>query len=664
VYKQEIDYILSPSTFLNIPSPIKKRDISARMVKSFFLAVVLLSLSSIVSGQSCTYWGQEACDSSRSSSIKVVPKKTSPTVIFHRLGNHAMRIRGVWPTLPSIAPNGQVVIAACSNNLLIFDPPELTTGALDPNTVIPDSGPYSSYMNVQNYAASTDISLDGTVIQPSSTAVITEDNKVFWVNREQSMLYSYDLLRGANVMAKINITDRTTNHDGFWTYKAEFPLLYYGGFVHMPDPNYHAALRVSTSDGESVYSDSTDLALPAHRLQGSCGSTGGTIDTDKSVTWLDYGTTGTGGDNYGAYSIDSDGKTELWRSNVKFDSGSQEFSHPVHLDFTSFVNGLQCDVALVWETQGVRISGMNSKTGNRCGVWETNEDGGYPGSYLIKDPNTENANWVSGPAVIKDDDYNGYWLYAVVNLARAANQSQVCTLLQVFVNNVEVFFQTGQYYTRRMRYTNCNSAPLAMLDLYGPGQHGIAVLLSNGTLAYFLHSSEGQASLKTSFSLFPYLPDGNLPAADRPAYDFAGNYMAATTSASLLFVVHERNYPNLNAAYLVAVVGGHLGAPPVPGSNSGGGAAAAANSSTNSVDIPGAVFGSICSLIAVAVMIVYFAPNSAPAKSIMYVTDSVNNLIGSRKTTSLGGGGESVGLLKTSASVSKYTTSAPAFSNA
>jgi hypothetical protein len=618
-----------------------------------YLSVLATTLPLIVSAE-CTYWGQEACDWTRSSSIRVVTKATTPTVIFHRLGNHAMRIRGVWPTLPSVAPNGKVVIAACANNLLIFDPPELTTGALDPNTIITD-GLYSSYMNVDNFAPSTDISIGGVAIAPSSTAVITEDNKIFWVNREQSMLYSYDLMRTVNALPRINISDRTTMKNGFWTYKAEFPLLYYNGYIHMPDPNHHAALRIKVIDGTSTYADSTDLSLEGHRLQGSCGSTGGTLDGgDKSVVFLDYGTGGTSGDLYGAYSIDSDGKSELWRSNVEFDSANQEFSHPVHLDFSDITAGLQCDIALVWETAGVRISGMNSKTGKACGKWESNEPNGDFGTYIITDLNTENANWVSGPAVIKDEDYNGYWLYANVNLVRATNQSQVCSLLQVFVSNEGVLYQTGQFYTRRLRYTNCNAAPLAMLDLFGPGQHGIAVLMSNGTLAYFLHNSEGQATLKTSFSLFPYLPDGNLPINDRPLFDFAGNYMAATTSASLLFVVHERNYPNPNAAYLVAVVNGHLGTPLVPGSSSG---SAASASASNTVSIPGAVFGTISSLIAVAALIVYFAPTSAPAKTIFWINDSVNNVLGIQKIVKSSSGNESTSLLKSSANVSAYTSS-------
>ena len=507
------------------------------MLSTFLIYLSTTTTLPLLVSAECTFWGQEACDSYRSSAIRVVTKTSTSTVIFHRLGNHYMRIRGVWPTLPSVAKNGKVVIAACSNNLLIFDPPELTTGALDPNTIITD-GLYSSYMNVDNFASSTDISIGGAVISPSSTAVITEDNKVFWVNREQSMLYSYDLSVGVNVLPKINISDRTTKKNGFRTYKAEFPLLYYNGFIHMPDPNHHADLRINVIDGSSTYADSTELLLEGHRLQGSCGSTGGTLDGDKSVVFLDYGTGGTSGDLYGAYSIDSDGKSELWRSSVEFDSANFEFSHPIHLDFSGIIAGLQCDIALVWETAGVRISGMNSKTGKACGKWESNEPNGDFGTYIITDINTENANWVSGPAVIKDDDYNGYWLYANVNQVRAANQSQVCSLLQVFISNEGVLYQTGQFYTRRLRNTSCNAAPVVLLDLWGKEQHGIVVLLSNGTLAYFLHNSEGQASLKTSFSLFPYLPDGNLPINDRPAFDFAGNYMAATTSGAVLFVVH------------------------------------------------------------------------------------------------------------------------------
>jgi hypothetical protein len=47
---------------------------------------------------------------------------------------------------------------------------------------------------------------------------------------------------------------------------------------------------------------------------------------------------------------------------------------------------------------GVRISGMDSDYGTFCGTWETNEDGGDRGTYLLGDINLENSNWVSGVA--------------------------------------------------------------------------------------------------------------------------------------------------------------------------------------------------------------------------------------------------------------------------
>jgi hypothetical protein len=68
-------------------------------------------------------------------------------------------------------------------------------------------------------------------------------------------------------------------------------------------------------------------------------------------------------------------------------------------------------------------------------IRESNEPNGDFRTYIVTNLNTKNAHWVSDPAVIKDEDYNGYWLYANVNLVRATNQSQVCSLLQVFVSN-------------------------------------------------------------------------------------------------------------------------------------------------------------------------------------------------------------------------------------
>lgn len=92
---------------------------------------------------------------------------------------------------------------------------------------------------------------------------------------------------------------------------------------------------------------------------------------------------------------------------------------------------------------------------------------------------------VTAPAVIWDEDNLGYWMYMLANLQRPNNATQICSLLGVLVTNAKVHADTGEFTTIRLRDTNCNAAPVALLDLWGPGQHGVSVLLDNGTLAYF-----------------------------------------------------------------------------------------------------------------------------------------------------------------------------------
>jgi len=538
-----------------------------------------------------------------------------------------------------------------------------------PHTVVPDVDPgdgsfYESWHKTREFSLSTDIGIL-SYPAPSSSAAVDAAGIAYWVNREQSMLYSWDTTspnNNAQLWPRINLTDRTASKDGFWSYYTDFALLYYQGALHLPDPNYHAALTVQTSTGSSIYSSTDVLGLPAHRLLGSCGSSGGAAGS--SVVFKDYGTSGAAGDNYGTFSLDFDG-SEVWRGNVFFNPADGDFAHPVHVEFA--FEGVKCDVAITWATaDGVRISGFDSDYGTYCGSWETNEDGGDRGTYLVGDVNLENSNWVTAPAVIWDDDNLGYWFYMLANLQRPNNATQICSLLGVLVTNAKVHADTGEFTTVRMRNTNCNAAPVALLDLWGPGQHGVSVLLDNGTLAFFDWDCEAAPSPRlgargaisflsarsnpylcrphpgrlppsladfnpasragaggyprsqprSAFSLWPYLPGGTLPVADRPDYSFVGNYMAATTAGSIVLVVHERGYPNPNHALMVAVVGGHLGAPPLAPAAPAAAAAAAAPSATPAL---AAAFGSIGAIALLSGLVIVFAPGSVAAGAIRAV---------------------------------------------
>ena len=340
------------------------------------------------------YWGQEAADAFRSSSIRVSTPSAVQQVIIHDLGEHPQRTRGLWPTLPVVTPAGSVLMASTSNALMQF---------AAPHTVVPDATPggddgtfVETWHKTREFSLSTDISLTAYPA-PSSSAVVDAAGVAYWVNREQSMLFSWDTTAPANnvqLWGKINLTDRTATKDGFWSYYTDFAILYHQGAIHLPDPNYHAALTVQASTGTSVYSDPSVLGVPNHRLLGSCGSSGGAAGS--SVVFTDYGTGGAAGDSYGVYSLDFDG-SEVWRGNVFYNPADGDFMHPVHLEFV-FEN-TRCDVAVTWATvDGVRISGMDSDYGTFCGTWETNEDGGDRGTYLLGDINLENSNWVSGVA--------------------------------------------------------------------------------------------------------------------------------------------------------------------------------------------------------------------------------------------------------------------------
>ena len=560
------------------------------------------------------FWGQEAADAFRTSSLRVTTPSAVQQVIFHDLGDHPQRTRGTWPTLPVLTPAGKVIMASTSNAMMQFEAPHTVTPDVDPG----DGSFFESWHKTREFSPSTDIGILNYPA-PSSSAVVDASGVAYWVNREQSMLFSWDTTSptaNKQLWPKINLTDRTATKDGFWSYYSDFSILLYGDAIHLPDPNYHAALTVQASSGTSVYSDASVLGLGNHRLLGSCGSTGGAMGT--STVFTDFGTQGAAGDNYGVYSLDFDG-SEVWRGNVKYDPADGDFMHPTHLEFS--FEQTKCDVGVVWETSsGVRISGMDSDYGTSCGEWTTNEEGGDDGTYLIADINLENSKWATGPAVIFDDDDLGYWLYILVNLQRPANATQFCTLLGVFVSNAKVHADTGEFTTVRMPNTNCNAAPVALLDLWGPGQHGVSVLLDNGTLAFFdsdyfnpaKRAGSGgypRSQPRSAFSLWPYLPGGSLPVDTRPDYSFVGNYMAATTAGSIVLVVHERGYPNPTHALLVAVVGGHLGAPPVP-SPAGPAAAAAAASSSSAV---AAAFGGIGGVAALCGLVLFFAPASKAA---------------------------------------------------
>jgi hypothetical protein len=233
--------------------------------------------------------------------------------------------------------------------------------------------------------------------------------------------------------------------------------------------------------------------------------------------------------------------------------------------------------------------------------------------------------------VIWDEENLGYWFYMLANLQRPSNATQICTLLGVLVTNAKVHADTGEFTTVRLRNTNCNAAPVALLDLWGPGQHGVSVLLDNGTLAFFdwdyfnpaARAGAGsypRSQPRSAFSLWPYLPGGTLPVDERPAYSFVGNYMAATTAGSIVLVVHERGYPNPNHALMVAVVGGHLGAPPLTPAAPAGTAAAAAASQTPAL---AAAFGSIGGLALLSGLILVFAPGSLAASVIRAAAGAV-----------------------------------------
>ena len=581
------------------------------------------------------YWGQEAADPWRSSSIRVTDPSPVKQVLWHDLGRHPIRTRGTWPTLPSVTPAGKILMPAVANTLGMFAAPHLVVPPVNPN----DGSFFESWSVQTNYFKSGDIRLGGNVA-PSTTPVVSPSGVAFWANREESMMYAWDTVNNRDAWSgpnwRINMSAATTTKDGFYSYYDDFALLYYAGKVHAPDPTYHAALTVDAITGSTQYSDTAILGLGNHRLLGSTGSTGG---SGSSVMYTDYGLGGTGGDNYGGFALDSDG-SYLWRSSVLYDPADGDFVHPVHLSFGW--ENTECDIALVWEVTGLRVSGMTSGTGLACGSWQTNEADGYDGSYLIEDQNLLNSNWVSGPAVIFDEDNVGFQLFAVMDRRSTSNRTD-CTLISFFVSNAGVLYEQGQYQVYRMRGVVCNSAPVALLDLWGAGQHGIALLLGNGTITYFpWQNIAGGATV--SWSTLDYLPGGTAVPDEMPDYSFPGNYITATTAGSLIFVLHERGYPDPNHAFLVAIVGGHLGAPPLPAPSSSNSAATAA------VDSVAAAFGTLGALAAIAAAIVWFAPTSAAAGvissaslavygGVKYVASSAYSTATGRSTSFGGGSG-------------------------
>ena len=261
-----------------------------------------------------TFWGQEAADAFRSSSIRVTTPSTVQQVIIHDLGDHPQRTRGLWPTLPVVTPAGSILMASTSNAMMQFAAPHTVVPDVDPG----DGSFYESWHKTREFSLSTDIGILNYPA-PSSSAAVDAAGVAYWVNRDQSMLYSWDTTNPSNnavLWPKINISDRTSTKDGFYSYYTDFSILLYDGALHLPDPNYHAALTVQTSTGSSIYSDTSVLGLANHRLLGSCGSSGGAAGS--SVVFTDFGTGGAAGDTYGVFSLDFDG-SEVWRGNVYYD---------------------------------------------------------------------------------------------------------------------------------------------------------------------------------------------------------------------------------------------------------------------------------------------------------------------------------------------------------
>lgn len=578
------------------------------------------------------HWGQEAGNARRSNAIAYTggaPAAGSGYVLVKDLGSHKLSVSGVWPTLPVFTPSGHVVVADVDNFLLALPPPEqvappdISAGPADPEFSYPSA---DVFLNSGAFVF-------GAPPSPSSSAAVGADGVAYWVSRPQNALYAVDTsgLAGGGRLTQLpwsplNLT--AAGAPGFRKYKGEFALLLHANRLWLPDPDQHSALVVDVELGGRGLAEG--FAQPAHRLQGSVGGFAPLLGAE-SAAFTDVGAQPAGaGGIFGVQSLNPfDTSKETWRAQTPFPTISNDFQHPVSLEFVHGTGGRwSCVVAskfrapnaaLGFPRGGLQITGVSDATGAACGPssgdpllsWGTN-DGEFPGTYTLANEYTANITWASAPAVVPDGG-STYRLYYALNLARPAQ----CVLYSVLVDYRGVFLGSSE--GRRMGNILCNSAPVALLDAAGKGKHRIAILQDNGVLGIVdwlaLHT------LAVNVALRPFVkhPDG----ADG-VVTFMGSYLALNSKGTLLAVAHAGK---TSRAYLVAVVGAFRGRPPAP-TPSGpspsaspapgpGGNSAVTDAGRPMDNLLAGLFGGVCVVGALAAVLVASFPDAPASRAIV-----------------------------------------------
>ena len=269
-----------------------------------------------------------------------------------------------------VAYDGVWIVGDCENNLLGFKSPDGSAaagGKLTPLWKTPVT--LSSHSFVEPRFATPVI--DAIGVQGAGSTVISPGTMyVLWKDEVNPLLISFTL-HGASVptrnwvfpLKSIFVINQNGMAANFSTFAEDHAIFWHLGFLYVPSKDFDGMVIFDPSNldpnGLPTYAVTPGQWSDSHRL---CGSVAGSGTYTARAVFLVHGSL------YGIQSYNSTGDVTVGDS--QFNAYSNEFSHPVHVQFYNSAYGsIECIIATQWDPFGdLFISAVDARTMETCGT--------------------------------------------------------------------------------------------------------------------------------------------------------------------------------------------------------------------------------------------------------------------------------------------------------
>jgi hypothetical protein len=554
-------------------------------------------------------WTAEGGDAQRTNRVELTRRSADAgaRVLTYPLGRHhsPSPVAGHWGSLPVLdASNTTVLVPRSDNALVLLPAPELVGGT-------------AAWTQSRVFTPSLLPGATQTTPQLSSPCVL--GGTVFWVQRAGSLLWAASTSTGAMpAWAPLNLTTAAlrSGYNASWTTKRGYPFSTFddsryaltcnAGSVWAPDPLHDGVLRVDAATGAPTYaglSTSTSGRL-----------VGGASTTYKSNTAVVFGHYGSSKGLLSLFPAVVDAPAGLprasinctWHAKGPYDAAKchaavsyeppyLDFTHPLFLYFRAEYE----PCAITWHASevGLRVTATYTSTGGVCGgslsTWTA-------AGYLLRNEFTELLSAASAPAAVPAGLVGFRLLWALRTRTGVTAAPYDCVLLSVLVDETGPYDHSVEAY--RVPGVACYAAPAVVMDAWGPGAHGVALVTADGVLRLFDATGFGAAGPRYAVAGHASLPSG------RSSWVAQGPYLTVTAGGSVLWVARDTTAVTKGGQdelTLVAVASAFNG--PVGGGAGSGGAGGGPSAGT----VAGALAASLAGVALLAAAVVYLAPHAS-----------------------------------------------------